>query len=320
MRKFFLLIFLFLLGFFTYQFFLAVNKQKSAELGDFQVKQQDIDTNLGLFAQERHTKEGKEAARRVIIREFESYGYRVSKQEAGSNVNIIADKGQLGIGYILVGAHYDTVEGSPGADDNASGMAALLALAKYNKSENVRFIAFDGEEDNLIGSTYYAKNIALAPAFVIIFEMIGYTSIAPNSQQVPPYYEIAYRPLYNRLKQRKFRGDFSALICTPGAKDICKRFEGYATTLGFEAYTIAIPRFLSNFPMIKDYFKDLYRSDHAPFAKAGIPSISITDTANFRNPNYHQFTDTLDTLDKEFIRKQADAVLALLNFFETQKR
>jgi aminopeptidase YwaD len=192
---------------------------------------------------------------------------------------------------ILIGAHYDAVPGSPGADDNATGLAVLLELAR-SLSQNparypVRLVAFDLEEYGLEGSYAYAQEIAQQGQklrLMISLEMLGYTDRTLGSQQYPPGLKYFYPD----------RGDFIALI-------------GNLFTI---AEMIDLKRWINKSGTPCEWLPaglrgqivpDTRRSDHAPFWDLGYRAIMITDTANLRNPHYHQPGDRLETLDLDFL-------------------
>jgi len=315
MKKLFLLFIFVLAGIGFLYFFFGENEQKTGLFAAEEITSDEINSYLDFLNTERFTEEAKLLARNSIKDEFLKYGYKVTEQHSGTFVNVVAEseKGDRD-NYLLLGAHYDTVSADvAGADDNGSGVAALLAIAKHNTNPNIVFVAFDGEESGFVGSIYYAENVSPQPSFVIVLEMLGYNSEELNSQKLPNYYNIFYRDLFNRLKTNDFRGNFSAAICGPGAKSLCKRYESYASSLGLEAYTISLPKFAIQIDFIKNRFGDLLRSDHRRFLLNGVPSVMITDTADFRNMNYHKPTDTRDTIDSAFIAKQANAVLATIS-------
>jgi len=306
------LIFLLLILFFVYSGCLLFFKdnQKIGLVATFKINSVEISNYLNHLNKERFTEESKESVRNFIKSEFKKYGYNVTEQKTDNGyINIIASKSVITNEDILIGAHYDTVPDTVGIDDNASGISALLAIAKYNQNSKVRFVAFDGEEQGLSGSNYYVKNTKHNPRLAIIFETIGYYSNNPNTQKFPYFYDILYRGLYNRLKDNKFRGNFSASVCANNAEFFCNNYEAYGSSLNLEVYTFYIPKL----SFIKNLFPDLLRSDHTPFLAEGIPAIMITDSGNFRNSNYHKSTDTIDTISADFIVKQANAILAVIS-------
>jgi Zn-dependent M28 family amino/carboxypeptidase len=288
---------------------LTVSNQKSGLIGQMTIKDNEINAHLDFLNKERFTEESKKPIREYIKREFIKYGYQVTEQNTGTFINLIADKGDIQKSYTLVGAHYDTVPDTVGMDDNASGVAALLAMAKYNKNPNIRFVAFDGEEINLAGSRYYVKNVSLKPGLVVVLETMGYYSDEPKTQTLPNLYDVAYPGIYNRLKSDQFRGNFSASICTDNAKSFCNNYESFGSNLELKIYTVNIP----SSSLLRSFFVDLFRSDHAPFLLEGIPAVMITDTAEFRTPNYHKKSDGRNTVSANFIAKQANALLSAIS-------
>ncbi|MGC1310096.1 MAG: M28 family peptidase [Phormidesmis sp.] len=193
---------------------------------------------------------------------------------------------------ILVGAHYDTVPGSPGADDNASGVAVLLVLAELFSQQPthrpVHFIAFDLEEYGLIGSSTCAKawKTQRKPIHLMLsLEMLGYFSDAPQQY-----------PLDALSRIYPDTGNFIALI-------------GNGPTL---TKMIAMQRGLRAakapcqwLPVINKgrQIPETRRSDHAPFWDEGYPAVMVTDTAHLRNPHYHTASDRIETLNIEMMAK-----------------
>lgn len=274
------------------------------------VKADEINSYLDSLNKQRFTEESKKPIRDFLTKEFNKYGYKVTKQNTGTYTNLIAEKENISGPYILIGAHYDTVPDTVGIDDNASGVAALLAVAKYNKNPNVKFVAFDGEEDNLSGSRFYVKNVKSKPELAIIFETIGYYSESPNSQNLPLFYNIIFSKIFNRIKLNNFRGDFSTAICSVNAKDFCNKYESYGSNLNLHIYSVYITaNQLKNLPLLRD----LFRSDHTPFLLENVPAVMITDTANFRTQHYHKASDTRDTINADFITNQANAILSAIS-------
>jgi len=185
----------------------------------------------------------------------------------------------------IVGAHYDSVSDTPGADDDASGVAAMLeiarALADTPLPATVWFTGFTLEEVGLVGSRQMADQAAEAGTPIVgVFslEMIGYTTEAGN------------------------------FIVFLGNEASARLLDSFARAR--ERYVPDLPaaglRLLGN----GEEQPDSRRSDHAPFWDAGYQALLITDTAEFRNPNYHEPTDTLDTLDLAFAARVTKAALA----------
>ena len=189
---------------------------------------------------------------------------------------------------IIIGAHYDAVPESPGADDNASGVAVLMELAHLLKEASewncdVELVSYDVEENGLWGSRYHArklKNQKVDVVCMLCLDMVGYFSDEENSQRYPV---VGMSPLYGT------KGDFLAMIGRPeDAKLIAS---------AHKAFREATPLRLLPLPAPKPLELLLSRSDHAPFWWEGYPAIFFTDTADFRSKHYHRRTDTWDTLD-----------------------
>lgn len=214
--------------------------------------------------------------------------------------NIIAEK--KGAAHperiFILGAHYDTVPGSPGADDNASAIAVLLEVArclqKISVESTVRLIAFNLEEYGYIGSIHYAEKAKRTGEKVlgmISLEMVGYTH---PRQNYPPYLNPEYYPQV---------GDFIAIIGNERSKGFLDR-----VCASFRKNTPQLPVEFLLVPGNGEGMEETTLSDHSPFWERGFPALMITDTAFLRNPNYHLSSDTLETLDFEFMRKVAAGV------------
>lgn len=192
---------------------------------------------------------------------------------------------------ILIGAHYDAVPGTPGADDNATGVAVLLELARMFATEPakypLRLVAFDMEEYGLIGSADYAaklKQEKRSLRLMMSLEMLGYCNTTPGSQNYPPPLERFYPN----------HGDFIALIGNLRTLPDLINLSRSIRQSGTPSEWLPVP----NRGLI---VRDTRRSDHAPFWDAGYPAIMVTDTANMRNPHYHKPSDTIATLDLDFL-------------------
>jgi Zn-dependent M28 family amino/carboxypeptidase len=192
---------------------------------------------------------------------------------------------------ILIAAHYDAVPGTTGADDNATGVAVLLELARMFATEPIKYplqlVAFDLEEYGLLGSADYAaklKQEKRSLRLMISLEMLGYCDATPNSQNYPPPLERFYPN----------RGDFIALIGNLRTLPDLINLSRTIRQSGTPSEWLPVP----NRGLIVG---DTRRSDHAPFWDAGYPAIMVTDTANMRNPHYHKPSDTVATLNLDFL-------------------
>ncbi len=203
---------------------------------------------------------------------------------------------------LIVAAHYDTVEGSPGADDNASALAVLLEAARCLRdvplSREVRFIAFSLEEEDLLGSLAYASSLKKDGheiAGAIVLECVGYARPDAGSQRKPPGVPVVVPTV----------GDFLAIVGNTASAALVAAVEGAAKERVPDLKTVAL-----TVPGNGELLPDTRRSDHAAFWHYGYPAVMLTDTANFRNPNYHASTDTIETLDLVFMEKVARTVTA----------
>lgn len=217
--------------------------------------------------------------------------------------------------YIIDG-HFDSVDDSPGADDNGSAVAGMLealrVLAPYEFEKTIRFIGFDLEEEGLIGSQYYTNVDGLKDyetvEGVINLEMIGYYDNSPNSQQFPTGFNILYPEVYNANAQDSFRGNFITNVGIHNHPELNQAFEDAASQYVPElkvASILAPENWLLLTP-------DLGRSDHAPFWLQGMPALMITDGSNFRNPFYHSPADTVGTLNFTFMSNVVKATVATI--------
>ena len=195
---------------------------------------------------------------------------------------------EVGEGAIVVGAHYDTVPGSPGADDNASGVAALIELSRAFSPGKVRFVAFANEElpyshGEEMGSFVYAKRARERGERIramFSLEMLGCYSDAPGSQRYPPVIGWFYPD----------RADFIAFVGDLGARRLVKRAHAlFRRHSDFPSQSLAAPAFVPG----------ITRSDHWSFRRHGFPAAMVTDTAFNRYPHYHRATDTAEKLDYE---------------------
>jgi Zn-dependent M28 family amino/carboxypeptidase len=198
---------------------------------------------------------------------------------------------------LILGAHFDTVEGSPGADDNASALAVILHVARQVRGMTlirpVRIIAFNLEEENLLGSSAYASFLSENREIIhgaIVLECVGYASHQDGSQTIPPGVPIAVPTT----------GDFLAVIGNERSQALTGSIT-HAMKLHLPIIPLIVPGNGEKLP-------DTRRSDHTSFWERGFPAVMLTDTANFRNPHYHRATDTLETLNLDFIASVAEGV------------
>ena len=237
-----------------------------------------------------------EAAALYIEGELQKIGYSVGRQEFsvdGNNVrNIEAVRDVRDpTATLVVGAHYDSYEDAPGANDNATGTAAVLELARLLKNwqperTRLRFVLFVNEEPPYyrtrdMGSWRYAERLSETGERVlgmIALETMGAFSDAPNSQRYPQPFGLIFPSTAN----------FIAFVGLPGARGFLH------TVIGSFRRNLAFPSIGGLAP---DIVPGIGWSDHWAFQQFGFPAIMITDTAPYRYPHYHLPSDTPDKVD-----------------------
>jgi hypothetical protein len=239
-----------------------------------------------------------EAAAAYIARELRAYGYLVREQP-----HVVWDRTVKNLDceltgrgrpdeIVVVGAHYDSVAGCPGAGDNGSGVAAMLELARMLKdrklNRTVRFAAFVNEEPPFcftrrMGSLVYARECwRRRERIVAMFslETIGYYSDEQGSQRYP----FPFGLLYPR------RGNFIAFVANLSSRRLVREsLSLFRRHAAFPSEGVAAP----------GYLPGIFWSDHWSFWRQGYKAVMITDTAPFRFPYYHTPQDTPDKLDYE---------------------
>ena len=274
-----------------------------------------ISRHLESLVGERHPETSPRALRKAahyLATQFSKSGWSTNSQlvSAWGKVyrNVVATKypGRRRQGEelspLLIGAHYDTVSGSPGADDNASGLAVLLEVASRLRARPlarpVWLVAFCLEEQDRLGSQAFASRLKAEGrelAGAIILECVGFARSEAGTQQVPPAVPIAVPT----------QGDFLAIVGNEASKSLVLQLEQDARQHEPRLKTLSLL-----VPGRGEAMPHTRRSDHASFWDAGYPAVMLTDTANFRNPHYHRETDTRDTLNLEFLSNVATTVTA----------
>lgn len=250
-----------------------------------------------------------------ISRHVEQAGFSVAEHrvdEAGvTGVNLIAaPRSQPSdLPLLIVGAHYDSITGSPGADDNASAVAALIELAgrlgpdiasaPTRPTCQLKLVAYDLEESGLVGSYVHCREIQRSGTAVrgmISLEMLGYTDSRPGSQRLPPHLAGLYPDVANFIGVCANETSRSLLnVVTEGMKSVA----------GLPVEHIAVPG-------TGELLYETRLSDHSSFWDRGYEALMITDTSFFRNPHYHQSSDTPQTLNYAFLAKVTLGVHAAL--------
>jgi Zn-dependent M28 family amino/carboxypeptidase len=253
---------------------------------------------------------------KFIEETLRSFNFKVESQEVPfygrTYRNIIAtmegiDKEK---DWILLGAHYDAARGSPGADDNASGVAVLLEAANILSAQKLRrtvqFVAFTLEEPQpqtlsfLIGSDHFAneaKRQKKRYEAVFILESVGYTDKTEGSQMIPFLVRIAVPK----------KGDFLGVVANRRSKAIMNAFYNIASEHVPELHIVPY-----KVPLSGRIIPETRFSDHASFWNCGYPALMLTDTAMFRNPYYHTHNDKHETLDFTFVVNVTKAVVSAI--------
>jgi Zn-dependent M28 family amino/carboxypeptidase len=206
---------------------------------------------------------------------------------------------QADLPLLIVGAHYDSVPGTPGADDNASAVAALLELAQWIRphlassegcSCQLELVAYDLEEYGFVGSFVHSREIQRAGIPVrgmISLEMLAYTDHHPHSQRLPPHLTKLYPHV----------GNFIGVCGNEASRSLVQTVtQAMKSVPGLLVESIAVPGKGEVLPEVR-------LSDHSSFWDRDYPALMITDTSFLRNPHYHQPSDTPETLDYPFLAK-----------------
>lgn len=242
---------------------------------------------------------------------LEGAGFSTVRFEVeGAGVSVVGRKDGLepNLPGVVVGAHYDHIEGCAGADDNASGTAAVLELARvfgaHPWKRSLTIACWDEEETGMNGSRVWA-DAAVADgrtfALYLNFDAIAYADSAPNSQRLPVGVEILFARQIEMLREREFRADFIAILADSSASESAARLGAHADRLELPNAVLEIHQGLKN----ERALADMRRSDHASFWRHDIPAVFLSDTADFRTDTYHCTgrPDTVETLDLEFATK-----------------
>jgi hypothetical protein len=256
--------------------------------------------------------EGLEETRRYIAGELRGMGYEVEllpyefRRETFYNIEALLPGSASPQRSIVIGAHYDTVAGSPGANDNASGVAVLLELARELRGERfasaVRFVAFVNEEPPFfntgegMGSVEYVRTLperSIEVTSMICLETLGYYSEEPGSQKYPPPLGLFYPS----------RGDFIAFVANfPSRRLVHRAISAFRTEAALPSEGVSI---FGAVPGVS-------WSDHRSFWQAAIPAFMVTDTAPFRDPEYHTVRDLPDRLDYQKMARLVTGLKAVV--------
>ena len=273
-----------------------------------ELPQQRLLADLQQLVRPRHARWdelGLMSVRSFVLEELQVHGeveqHHFGKgADAGVNLILRLPGQRPELAPVLVAAHYDGPLGSPGADDNASGVAALLELARRwaqtPPERPVWLVAFDQEEWGMVGSAALARELKSSGQrlhLMLSLEMLGYTAEVQN------YPHEAMKAVYGS------RGDFIALVANTGAAAL---LPGLSRGMGAHVKTKVLP-----VPFKGRQLPDVRLSDHSPFWDEGYNAVMVTDTSFMRNPHYHQPSDTIETLDLPFLQAVIDGLDAAIS-------
>lgn len=261
------------------------------------------------------TPERLEAVARYIEAELRAAGYAVRSQSYDSGGGLVRNLEAVLAGRearsIVLGAHYDSVFGAPGANDNGSGVAALLELARAcagaKPRHTLRFAFFANEEPPYfataaMGSRVYVDELlgrGDAVAAMFSLETIGYYSERPGSQRYPFPLGFFYPD----------RGDFIAFVANLASRPLLHRaLAAFRREARFPSEGVAAPEFIPGVDW----------SDQWSFWRRRIPAVMITDTAPYRYPHYHLPSDTPDRVDYERLARLTSALERMLRALDTE--
>lgn len=251
------------------------------------------------------------AAAAYITEVWRTQGYEVVRHEyelrgqRTANLEVMRTGTARAREILLVGAHYDSVYGSPGANDNGSGVAAMLelarALAAHAPRRSVRFVAFVNEEPPFfktaeMGSRVYAERARARGDDIramLCLETIGYYRDEPGSQHYPPLFGLFYPDA----------GNFIGFVSNFGSRALLKR-----AVRAFRAASDFPLEYVTTFAAIPG----VDWSDHWSFWRLGVPAIMVTDTALYRYPHYHGPGDTPDKVNYEALARVTRGLLGVI--------
>lgn len=283
------------------------------------VSLENLETHVEALAKTpRYSVEQRDKSRDYIEGLFRQYGYDTERQAFGTDgVNLIARKaGKTSSDVLVLSAHYDSVDGSPGADDNASAVACLLEAARVCSGcefeRTIEIVAFDLEEAGALGSHHYVNQVLANKVTItgcINMDMIGYTQAKPIHALGSIEGCVTNEPASVKTPALLDRPEYVGVLANTGSP-------GASSIFLQDAYLKQVEDHVEGLPVVKGMvagkggcFADGVRSDHAVFWYYGLPALFVTDTAFYRNPHYHEETDTPCTLDYIYHWKVVQATI-----------
>jgi hypothetical protein len=231
-------------------------------------------------------------------------------------VNLLAvPDGRAGpqAGDSLFLAHLDTVRNSTGADDNASGVAVALEVARQLRGHGHRVVIalVDLEELWHLGARELARTRP-RPGLVVCLDAVGFFDDRPRSQRLPAGFGLMFPRLAGQLRANERRGNFLLAVHRRSSTAFARSWAHAAAVAGLPVALLRDPRWNGRGQRathwVNPLLMDLDRSDHEPFWRRRVPAVLITATATLRSPHYHRSTDTPDTLDYARLGQVADSL------------
>lgn len=245
-------------------------------------------------------------------------GYAVAREDYGTGINVVGVRPgtELPNEWVIVGGHYDHIPACSGADDNGSGIAATLEVARILADvptpRTLVITCWDEEELGLIGSAAQAQAAVAAGqviAGVFSLDSIGAASSEPNTQVVPDGFDLLFPEQYGELEANEFRSDFLLWVSDDTMLPIGESLDTFADSIGLWTLGAGLDDVLKTAPLLAD----LRRSDHASFWDADIPAMFLNDTGEFRYSAYHcqdGTDDSIDKVDLDFVIKVTKVAVA----------
>lgn len=266
-----------------------------------------------------------EECRQYCERHLSAAGWKVerrpfaaadSAQRSLNGINLVARRSQpqqtaaADRPVFVLGAHLDSRSETPGADDNASAVAALLETARVlndrlsadnwqQAAVDLELVVFDLEEHGMLGGVYHADSCRQDErnlCGMVSLEMLGYCSHEPGSQSMPEQLQGIYPDV----------GNFIGVVGNQNSSALIQHFgSAFESVADLPHESLQVPD--NGLPVPPTRL-----SDHSPFWDAGYSALMITDTSFMRNPHYHLVSDTPETLDPEFLAKVTDGVIVAM--------
>ncbi|MFN6528853.1 M28 family peptidase [Nostoc sp. ChiSLP03a] len=259
---------------------------------------------------QRYTTKERSLTRTYITTELKKAGWKPQLEKFSDGVNIFAERPgtNKAAKAILVAAHYDTVASSPGADDNASGVAVVLEVARLLGSRptprTLQLAFFDQEEAGLLGSQAFVSKTARLQNLggAIVMDMVGYACYTSGCQKYPAGLPVT---------PPSDKGDFLVVV---GDTEHLPFLNAFQNSQNISSTALNKQKSMPAVLTLPIPFKglltpDTLRSDHAPFWYQGVGAVLVTDTANLRTPHYHKPSDVPATIERSFFSGAAQIVV-----------